>query len=91
MKQLFEIKQTTDLINQTRRSNLYAKLEIQVLEWAYDKIKTHGRSMGEYKIRARLTKLQEKQASKEIMAFATKPARAKQINALKWVVDEGEI
>lgn len=88
MKQLFEIEKAIELINLTRRANLYAKLEVQALQWSRLRI-NHDRIEAEGLIKERIEVLQEKQASKEYMAFATRPARAAQINALKWVVDEG--
>ena len=91
MKSLFEIKKTLDLIKESSRGNPFARVEIQTFEWAFKTIRMSPLSIAEKEIRRKLTKLQEKQASTEIMAFATKPARAKQIAALKWVLDEGEI
>jgi len=90
MKTLFEIKRSLDLLEVSKRGISFAKLEIQALEWACDKIELEGLAMGEYKIRERITKLEEMQGKKEIMGFATKNARAAQINRLKWVVDEYE-
>jgi len=90
MKTLFEIKRGLDLLDVSRRGISFAKLEIQALEWACDKIELEGLAMGEYKIRERITKLEEMQGKKEIMGFATKRARAAQINRLKWVIDEYE-
>ena len=90
MKQLFEIEKAIELINLTRRANLYAKLKVQALQWSRLRI-NHDPDEAEVLIRARIAKLEEIQDKKEIMGFATKTARAFQINALKWVVDEGEI
>lgn len=89
MKQLFEIKQTIDLLKQGR--NVFAPVEVQALEWAFKKIELEGRREGENLILNRIAQLQIKQVSKEVMGFATKPARAKQINALRWVINEMEI
>ena len=68
----------------------FQKLVVQALQWARLRI-NHDPDEAEVLIRARIAKLEAIQDQKEIMGFATKPARAFQINALKWVVDEGEI
>lgn len=67
----------------------YEPLIKQVLEWALEKMREHPTS-SEFRIRKRISRLQEKQTEREVTGFATKPARAVQINALKWVVDEYE-
>lgn len=90
MKQLFEIEKAIALIDRGRKTNFYAKLEIQVLNWARLRI-NHDRFEAENLIVNRIAQLQLKQVSKEVMGFATKPARAKQINALRWVINEMEI
>ena len=68
----------------------FQRLVVQALQWARLRI-NHDPDEAEVLIRARIAKLEEIQDKKEIMGFVTKPARAFQINALKWVVDEGEI
>ena len=68
----------------------YEPLIKQSLEWALEKMREHPES-SEFRIRKRISRLQEKQVSKERMAFYTRPARAVQINALKWVVGEYDL
>ena len=68
----------------------FHRLVVQALQWARLRIK-HDPDEAEVLIRARIAKLEELQGKKEIMGFAMRPARGFQINALKWVVDEGEI
>ena len=68
----------------------FHRLVVQALQWARLRI-NHDPDEAEVLIRARIARLEEIQDKKEIMGFATKPTRAFQINALKWVVDEGEI
>lgn len=91
MKPLFEISQTLNLLRGSRRSNIFAPVEIQALEWAYETIENEGLSRGEEMIKTRIFKLKYRQEKREVMSFATRPARAKQINALKWVINEMEI
>ena len=93
MKSLFEIKQMIDKIKSVSRINPFACVEIQALAWAYDKIETDGLSIGEYKIRERVEILEEKQTKRHLgkWSFTTRPARAKQITPLKWVLDEGDL
>ena len=70
---------------------IYAKISeygtprvvVQALQWARLRI-NHDPDEAEVLIRARIAKL-------TLVARTTKPARAAQINALKWVIDEGEI
>ena len=90
MKQLFEIAQTLNLLRSQRR-NIFAPVEIQALEWAYTTIEDEGLSRGKEIIETRIFKLKYRQEKREVMSFATRPARAKQINALKWVLDEGDL
>lgn len=62
----------------------------QALSWALRTM--HSDPLhAEDKIIKRIWRLEEKQAEPEIMAFATRPARAVLINALKWVVDEYDL
>ncbi|MBA7491593.1 hypothetical protein ES702_02141 [subsurface metagenome] len=63
----------------------------QALEWALEKIEGDGLSMGEYKIRERINKLERKQEERDPLGFATRPARAVSINTLKWVIGEYEV
>ena len=91
MKSLFEVKQTIGLLKNTGRANVFAPVEIQALEWAFKTINTEGISRGQEMIRTRIFKLNYKQGKREVMSFAIRPARAKQINALKWVINEMEI
>ena len=62
----------------------FQRLVVQALQWARLRI-NHDPDEAEVLIRARIASLEEMQDKKEIMGFATKPARAFQINALKWV------
>ena len=64
----------------------------QSLEWALEKMK--NKSLGHYAealIRERIELLEERQGISEHLGFAMKPARAAQINALRWVLDEGDL
>ena len=68
----------------------FQRLVVQALQWARLRI-NHDPDEAEVLIRAMIARLEERQGEREIMGFATRPARVFQINALKWVVDEGEI
>ena len=87
MKSLDEIYEKV-LEHEQKRGINYNKLVVQALNWARLRI-NHDPVEAENLILNRIAQLQLKQVSKEIMGFATKPARAKQINALRWVIDEG--
>ncbi len=89
MKSIDEVTHKLRELEFTRRSP-YRKLIDQALEWAL-KIMRSDPLHAEDKITERIWRLEEKQAAPERMAFATRPARAIQINALKWVVDEGDL
>jgi len=91
MKFIHEVQDMID--NFSKRKGLtYDKLIKQALEWARKIMLVNDPPLiAEALIRERIEKLEIKQASKERMAFATKPARAVQINALKWVVDEYDL
>ena len=91
MKSLFEIKETINKIQSVSRINPYAPVEIQALEWAFKQIENEGLSKGQILIERRIFKLKYRQEKREVMSYATRPARAKQINALKWVVDEDDL
>lgn len=72
------------------RALSYQKLVIQALKWAKARMK-HNPPEAEDLILKRIIVLEEMQGKVEVMGFATKPARATQINALKWVVDKYDI
>ena len=64
----------------------------RALDWALEKMTDESMShYAEYLIRERIILLEEKQEEKEPLGFATKPARAVSINALKWVIGEFEL
>ena len=89
MKPIDEVARKLRVYEFTRGSG-YTPLIKQALEWAL-RIMRSDPLHAEDKIIERLWKLEEKQAAPEIMAFATRPARAVSINALKWVVDEYDL
>ena len=72
------------------RGGPFRPLKKQVLEWAL-RIMRSDPLHAEDTIMERIWNLEEMQAAPEIMGFATKPARIVSINALKWVLDEGDL
>ena len=85
MKSIDEIYEKV-LEHEAKKGINYSKLVVQALQWA--RLRINGDPLhAEARIRLRISRLQIMQAAPERMAFATRPARAVQINALKWVVD----
>lgn len=89
MKSIDEVEDKLREYGKAKRLT-YGILVKQVLSWAL-KIMKSDPLHAEDKIIERIWKLEELQAAPEVMAFATKPARAVQIEVLKWVVDEGDL
>ena len=87
MKSLYEINHKVRLLKISLRTDPYATLKVQALEWATKTIETEGISRGEEIIGTRIFKLNYRQEKRERVPFA-KPARAAQITALEWVIEK---
>ncbi|MBA7661644.1 hypothetical protein ES703_69664 [subsurface metagenome] len=90
MKFIHEVQDMIDHFATPKRWS-YEPLIKQVLRWAIKIMRNDSTDIAEAAIRRRIESLGFLQLGKEWTGFATKPARAVQINALKWVVDEYDL